>query len=160
MNFTWPIDLQQYSQMPLTLNYTVAYKLYRFLDLQISEGIVNRTAYRYFPGLVKSFGDGAVTPVNPITDLIDAFSVWNQAALRRTGYKMTNLTIGLVHYLDDWQIKLDYTGSPQLQTNVTNPQFQWVGTLTLLVQWYPVPELKTQMNWDKDGVLTVAKNTS
>ena len=73
---------------------------------------------------------------------------------------MTTLTVGLVHYLDDWQIKLDYTGSPQLQTNVTNPQFQWSGTLTLLVQWYPVPELKTQMNWDKDGTLTVAKNTS
>lgn len=160
VNFTWPIDLQQYSQMPLTLNYTVAYKLYRFLDLQISEGIVNRTAYRYFPALVESFGPGAVTPVNPLTDLLDAFSVWNQAALRRTSFKMTNLTIGLVHYLDDWQIKLDYSGSPQLQTNVANPQFQWVGTLTLLVQWYPVPELKTQMNWDKDGVLTVAKNSS
>ena len=160
VNFTWPIDLQQYSQMPLTLNYTVAYKLYRFLDLQISEGIVNRTAYRYFPALVDSFGPGAVTVVNPVTDLIDAFSVWNQTALRRTSFKMTNLTIGLVHYLDDWQIKLDYTGSPQLVGASGVQQFQWVGTLALLVQWYPVPELKTQMNWDKDGVLTVAKNNT
>jgi hypothetical protein len=159
VSFVWPIDLQQYSQMPMTLNYTVNYKLSRFLDLQITEGIVNRTAYRYFPALASSFGDGAVPWVNPAFDLWDAVSVWDQAALRRTGFKMTNLSVGLVHYLDDWQIKLDYSGSPQL-SGTANPQFQWAGTLTLLVQWYPVPELKSQLQWDKDGVLTIAKNSS
>jgi hypothetical protein len=69
------------------------------------------------------------------------------------------LTVGLVHYLDDWQVKLDYSGSPQLKGSGQTQQFQWAGTLTLLVQWYPVPELKTQMQWDKDGTLSILKNS-
>lgn len=159
VTMTWPINLQQYSQMPLTLNYTVSYKLHRFLDLQVTEGIVNRTAYRYFPALAESFGEGVLTPLNPIADLWDAFSVWDQSALRRTSFKMTNLSLALVHYLDDWQIKLDYSGAPQLQGSGSNQQFEWKGTLTLLVQWYPVPELKTQMQWDKEGTLSILKNS-
>jgi len=155
---TWPINLQQYSQMPLTINYTVAYKLLRFLDFQVTEGISNQTAYRYFPWLADSFGPGAVRQVNVFQDLWDSISIWDQAALKRTSFKMTNLTVGMVHYLDDWQVKLDYTGSPQLQTNNGVQQFQWTGTLTLTVSWYPIPELKTQMQYDKTG-LQILKNT-
>jgi hypothetical protein len=158
VNFSWLINLQQYSQMPLTLTYTVKYKLHRFLDLQVSEGIENRTAYRYFPFLVDSFGPGTLDTVNPVADLWDAVSIWDQRALRRTSFKMTNLSVALVHYLDDWQVKLDYTGAPQL--NEAGTQYAWKGILTLLVQWYPVPELKTQMQWNKEGTLTIAKNTS
>jgi len=153
--FSWPINLQKYSDMPMTLNYTVSYKLHRFLELQVTEGIVNRTAYLYFPEMARTFG---LTPVNPLVDFWNSVSLWDQRALHQTGFKMTNLSLALVHYLDDWQIKLDYTGSPQLNTAGT--QYDWKGTLTLLVQWYPVPELKTQMNWDKEGTLTVAKNGS
>jgi hypothetical protein len=156
---SWPINLQQYSQMPLTINYTLAYKVLRFLDLQITEGISNQTAYRYFPWLANSFGDGAVRQVNVLQDLWDSVSFWDQAALKRTSFKMTNLTIGMVHYLDDWQVKLDYTGSPQLKTLSSNiQQYQWTGTLTLTVSWYPIPELKTQMQVDDTG-LQILKNT-
>ncbi len=154
----WPINLQQYSQMPLTINYTLAYKVLRFLDFQITEGISNQTPYRYFPWLANSFGDGAVRQINVFQDLWDSISFWDQAALKRTSFKMTNLTIGMVHYLDDWQVKLDYTGSPQLQTTNGVQQFQWTGTLTLTVSWYPIPELKTQMQVDNTG-LQILKNT-
>lgn len=155
---SWPINLQQYSQMPLTINYTLSYKLLKVLDLQVTEGISNSTAYRYFPWLANSFGEGAVRKVNVFQDLWDSISIWDQAALKRTSFKMTNLTVGLVHYLDDWQVKLDYTGSPQLQTVNNLQQFQWTGTLTLTVSWYPIPELKTQIQQDKTG-LNILKNT-
>lgn len=159
VTLSWPITLQQYSSMPLNLNYTVNYKLHRFLDLQIAEGISNKTAYRYFPALTESFGPGLISSLNPLVDLWDSISFWDQAALRRTSFKMTNLSVALVHYLDDWQVKLDYSGSPQLKGTGLSQQFQWSGTLTLLVQWYPVPELKTQMQWDKDGKLSILKNS-
>jgi hypothetical protein len=159
VNFTWPINLQQYSEMPMTLNYTVIYKLARFVDLQVTEGVVNTTAYRYFPFITDSFGPGAVATVNPLTDLWDSVSVWDQAALQRTGFKMTQLTVSLVHYLDDWQVSVNYTGSPQL-IGTTNPTYQWQGTLTLLVQWYPLPELKTQLQVDPYGNLTSPKTNT
>jgi hypothetical protein len=155
----WPINLQQYSQMPLTINYTLSYKLMRYLDLEVTEGVTNQTAYRYFPWLANSFGDGAVQQVNIFQDLWDSISIWDQNALKRTSFKMTNLTVALVHYLDDWQVKLDYTGSPQLQTLSSGvQQYQWTGTLTLTVSWYPIPELKTQMQVDNTG-LQILKNT-
>jgi hypothetical protein len=97
--------------------------------------------------------------VNPVVDLLDALSIWDQKALYRTGFKMTRLSVALVHYLDDWSVKLDYSGSPQLKTVGTQQQFQWSGTLTILVQWFPVPELKTQMQWDKEGTLSILKNS-
>jgi lipopolysaccharide assembly outer membrane protein LptD (OstA) len=155
---TWPINLQQYSQMPLTINYTVAYKVMRFLDFQVTEGISNQTPYRYFPWLADSFGPGAVRQVNVFQDLWDSISIWDQAALKRTSFKMTNLTVGMIHYLDDWQVKLDYTGSPQLKTVGSILQYQWTGTLTLTVAWYPIPELKTQMQVDNTG-LQILRNT-
>lgn len=158
VNLSWPINLQQYSQMPLNLTYSLTYKLHRFLDVQVSEGVVNRTPYRYFPPLASSFGAGAVPWVNPLSDLADSFSVWDPAALRRTGFKMTSLSLALVHTLDDWQIKLDYSGSPQLGTG-SQPQYRWAGTLNLSVQWFPVPELRTQLQVDKDGAVSLLKNS-
>lgn len=159
VTLSWPINLQQFSQMPLNLDYTITYKLLRFLDLQITEGIVNRTAYRYFPALTETFGTGVVKPVNPLSDLLDSLSIWDQQALHRTGFKMTRLSVALVHYLDDWSVKLDYSGSPQSKTVGNQTQFEWAGTLTILVQWFPVPELKTQMQWDKEGTLSILKNS-
>ncbi len=158
LSLNWPINLQQISQMPLSVTFSLQYKLFRFIDLQVSESLVNRGVFRYFPSLVDSFGIGSLTAVNPVTDLIDSLSVWDEAALRRGGFKMNTLTVGLVHYLSDWQIKLDYSGSPQLSTG-TNRRFEWSGTLSLLVQWYPVPELKTQLNVDRTGVLTIPRNS-
>jgi hypothetical protein len=158
VNFSWPISLQQYSNMPMTLTYSVNYKLARFLDFQISEGITNKTAYRYFPALVDSFGSGTISTVNPLADLWDSVSVWDQTALHRTMFKMTNLSLSLVHYLDDWQVSLNYSGAPQLNTAGT--QWNWVGTLNLVVQWIPVPELKTQVQVDKDGNMSVLKNAN
>jgi hypothetical protein len=158
LNLAWPINLQQYSQMPLSLSFGLNYKLYRFLDLQISETVVNRTVFRYFPFLVDSFGQGTVTSVDFLGDVVDSLSFWDDTARRRAGFKMGTLSVGLVHYLEDWQIKLDYSGSPQL-VGTTTPQFEWTGTLSLLVQWYPVPELKTQMTWDRDGTLTIPRNS-
>jgi hypothetical protein len=73
-------------------------------------------------------------------------------------FKMTNLSLSLVHYLDDWQVSLNYSGSPQLNTAGT--QWTWVGTMNLVVQWIPVPELKTQVQVDKDGNLSVLKNAN
>ena len=160
VNASWPINLQQYSDMPFTLNYALIYKLHRFLDLQVSEGVTNKAAFRYFPFLANSFGDGVVSQVNPLADIFDSLSFWNQAALHRTNFKMTNLTVALVHYLDDWQIKLGYTGSPQLVTTGSVSQYQWIGTLNLLVQWNPIPELKTQLQWDQNGILTSPKDTA
>jgi len=158
LSINWPMNLQQISQMPLSITFSLQYKLFRFVDLQVSESLINRSVFRYFPALVDSFGIDSLTAVNPITDLIDSLSVWDDAALRRGGFKMSTLNVGLVHYLSDWQIKLDYSGSPQLSTG-TNRRFQWSGTLSLLVQWYPVPELKTQLNWDRTGVLTIPRNS-
>jgi len=158
LNASWPINLQQYSDMPFTLNYSLIYKLARFLDLQVSEGVTNKAAFRYFPFLVNSFGDGVVSKVNPFTDLWNSLSFWDNGALHRTNFKMTNLSIAAVHYLDDWLIKLDYTGSPQLNTAGT--QYSWISTLTLLVQWNPIPELKTQLQVDQNGVLTNPKDTT
>jgi len=157
LNYNWTINLQKYSEMPMTLSYTLGYKLSKFLDLSVTGGMQNKTAYRYIPALAQTFGAGAVTVVNPLVDLWDSLCIWDQAALRRTGFKMTTLALGLTHYLDDWQIKLDYSGSPQL--NSAGTQYQWTGTMTLLVSWIPIPELKTQANVDKNGILTIAKNS-
>jgi hypothetical protein len=55
-------------------------------------------------------------------------------------------------------VSLNYSGSPQL--NAAGTQWNWVGTLNLVVQWIPVPELKTQIQVDKDGKMSVLKNAN
>ncbi len=99
-----------------------------------------------------------MSSVNPLQDFVDSISFWNTGAIHRTNFKMTNLTVSAVHYLDDWQIKLDYTGSPQLNTAGT--QYNWVGVLSLLVQWSPIPELKTLLQVDQNGTLTNPADTT
>ncbi|MEI8092729.1 MAG: hypothetical protein WCG80_00795 [Spirochaetales bacterium] len=156
-SFSWPINLQQISQMPVSFNYGLQYKLYRFVDLQISQSVVNRTVFLYFPWLIDSLGVSNIQSVNFLTDVWDSLSFWDDVARHRAGFKMSSLSVSLVHYLEDWQLKIAYSGSPQLAG--TKPQFQWTGTLSVTAQWLPVPELKTQLQWDKDGKLSIPRNS-
>jgi hypothetical protein len=149
LNSSWNINLQQYTQMPLTVGYTVNLSVSRFLDLTLSHNFTNNQMYMYFPGIVQSFGIPTLQPRNFWQDTLNSLAFWDQNALKQGAFKASSITLGLTHYMDDWQVQLNYTAMPQIPTGTSN--YQWVSTLTLLIQWYPFPQLKANVQQDQNN---------
>ena len=57
------------------------------------------------------------------------------------------------HYLEDWDLKLAYSGRPEVvDVPVDEKEYQWRGTLDISLQWRPIRELGTSISIDADDV--------
>ncbi len=149
LNASWLINLQQYTQMPLSVSYTFNLAVSRFLDISLTHTFTNNLMYMYFPGIVQSFGVPGLATRNFFTDVANSLELWNPSALQLGAFKASSIALNLTHYMDDWQIQLNYQASPQIPVGST--QYQWVSTLTFLIQWYPFPQVKANVQQDSTG---------
>ena len=149
LNASWLINLQQYTQMPLSVSYTFNLAVSRFLDVSLTHTFTNNLMYMYFPGIVQSFGVPGLAPRNFFTDVYNSIALWNPSALQQGAFKASSIALNLTHYMDDWQIQLSYQASPQIPVGST--QYQWVSTLTFLIQWFPFPQVKANVQQDSTG---------
>jgi hypothetical protein len=56
-----------------------------------------------------------------------------------------------VHHLHDWDLTLRYEGKPLLETQASKPVYTWSDSFSILLQWIPIPELRSNLKADKDG---------
>lgn len=148
---SYNISLLRFTENLLDFNFSFGLSIYKFLDVTFSVETTNAATYRYFPGLSEQIGQA---PLDPFSDLLDSFNFFDTAARQRSNFKMKSISLSLVHHLGDWDLSLQYSGSPQLvYGSGGTSSYQWVPTLTIAVQWKPVPELKSNIT-DTQGQLT------
>jgi hypothetical protein len=59
--------------------------------------------------------------------------------------------VDAVHHLHDWNLTLRYEGKPALnQEALPNPQFEWQSSFSIILQWLPIPELRSQLQGVQD----------
>jgi hypothetical protein len=50
--------------------------------------------------------------------------------------------------MHDWDLTLRYEGKPLLQTVLGKPVYTWNNSFSILMQWIPIPELRSHLTGD------------
>jgi lipopolysaccharide assembly outer membrane protein LptD (OstA) len=149
LNTSWSMNLYENSygsyDNSLTFSFTLKYYLYKFLEISFTSTSYNNRTYRYFPGLAARVGDQWV---NPLTDLLKSFNFFNVEDRYNSAFKLKGIAVDMVHHLHDWDLTLHYEGKPLLQSLGGKPTYTWGNTFSILLQWIPIPEMRTNMTYD------------
>jgi hypothetical protein len=154
-NVNLAFDLQRYTNSRLTFSLGFTIGIMNFLDVKLSTNSENAVIFRYFQNL--PFFDLPVQlypgqETNFFVDLANSFRLDNADLRRRSGFKMKALNLSLVHFLGDWNATLAMKMTPYLPSGSMSYQFD--NEISFLVQWVPIKEIKTQIDYVKE-TLTV-----
>jgi hypothetical protein len=132
-----------------------------FMDIKLSATSENVVIWRYFknfPGmknLTAMYPDG---PQNNIfIDLFDSFKLWNDLKRQRSGFKMKKFDLNLIHYLGDWRADLGISLYSNLHTKFEIPRYQISSNISFIVQWRPISEIKTHIEYNSENDKWVKK---
>jgi hypothetical protein len=142
-------DLQRYSFSKL--NFSLGFKIgfSKFLDLELRTSSENQVIMRYLQDLPFVHLPAEIPgEKNFFVDLANSFRFDDEQLRKNSGFKLKSFTLGLTHYLGDWTAKLDWTISSYLPTGSTSYKFN--NTISFLVQWTPISEIKTDIYYNKD----------
>jgi hypothetical protein len=142
-------DLQRYtySKFTFTLRQTTA--ITNFLDLTMSTNSENNEIFKYFYDHSSSTGNQDLAKRSPVDDLLNSFRFDNETLRKKSGFKLKSFNLDLVHHLGDWDATLGIKLFPELDQ--AKKQYHFNTTVSFLMQWKPVKELKTNIISDKDG---------
>ena len=141
INSSWNMNLYQNSiglyDNNFTFSFTLKYFLYKFLEFSITTTSYNNRTYRYFPGLYSPW-------VNPLTDLLKSFNFFNIEDRKASSFKIKSVVVDMVHHMHDWDLTFRYEGKPLLEIHGRKAgSYTWSDTFSILLQWIPIPELRS-----------------
>jgi hypothetical protein len=145
------MDLQRYtySRFNFTLGFTMG--IAHFLDLTFSTTSDNTVIYRYFKKW-KFFNMPGDLPSgeqdNVFIDLITSFRFDDDAKRRSSGFKLKNFNLAATHHLGDWKATLGVSLTPYLPSG--SNRYKFSNEISFVVQWIPISEIKTDMQYTRD----------
>jgi hypothetical protein len=145
---SWRMNFQNLPDNLFDFAPRLTLKVHELLDLTFSSLSVNTKTYRYIPGFSEMVPDPAGW-VNPIVDLAKSFNFFNTADRYTSAFKIRSISLKAVHHLHDWDLTVEYAGSPKLFTRPTK-RYDWSPTFSVQLQWIPVPELSAKVSGDRD----------
>ncbi len=147
----WYLNLQNYIDNLFDFIPSLTLTVYKNLDFTFSSLSNNTRTYLYIPGW------SGFPWVNPLTDLLQSFNFANSSDRRRSGFKIQTISLKVVQHFPDWDVSVQYQGSPQLITIATpfSQQYQWSPTFSIQVQWNAVSQVKSNVHQDYTGTTAV-----
>ncbi|UTY33916.1 LPS-assembly protein LptD [Treponema putidum] len=127
----------------------LVFKIHEFLDISFSASSRNDVIARYFQ---DSLNLPIVIPgeKNMFKDLVYSFYFWDERMRRQSGFKLKSLNFDLTHYLKDWIMKFSYSVKPILRETSGKKYYELKPTITFLVQWNPIGDVKVQTKKEND----------
>ena len=150
MSTSWDMDLQRFTENALVFNLGFDLNVSEFLDITFNTKSENNKTYRYIPSYADELGEEWV---NPFEDLLKSFNFFNIQDRYESFFKLKLIEFKAVHHLHDWDLTLDYTGEPSLyQPDTGVREWRWDSKLTILMQWNPIPEIKTDISISDNNI--------
>lgn len=147
---TLDMDLLRYTESVFDIRFEYLARVHQFMDLRFASVTRNDQPYRYVPQLSDELG---LERRNVFQDLLDSFNFFDTQARETSFFNVQQLEVGVVHYLDDWTLSIEYAGRPELETTPEGTQqFKWSSRLELALVWRPIPELRREILFE-DGEL-------
>ncbi|MCF7939498.1 MAG: hypothetical protein K9L68_12935 [Spirochaetales bacterium] len=143
----WEMDLIRFTNNQLDIAFDFGFKIHKFMDFSFRSVTRNESTYRYFPALSKKLEQA---PRNIVSDIIRSFNFFRPEDRYDSPFNLQRIEVGLIHHLDDWDLEINYIGEPQLNTQES--VYEWIPTLSILLQWKPVPEIKSEFEADESGI--------
>jgi len=164
INSSLNIDLQQYVASNFTFSFEFIFYIHEFLNISLKTTTINDNVYRYIPGfpeaVSRAIQDDYGVPVNiglvnPLEDLWNSFMFWDTDARYRSFFKLKDIGITITHHLADWDLSFSFDGAFQqeLQTDGTT-KYEWTPIISIKLKWNPIPEINSEIKYDKDTGLT------
>ena len=147
INIGYNMDLQKFTDNALTASFGFEANIYRLFNISFKTTSENNNTYRYSKSMSDKVGE---EHINPFTDLWKSFSFWDKDKRYESAFKLKSLETKLVHHLGDWDLSYTYKGYPELDSSGSTPEWDWKSEFCILVQWNPIPELKTQVKKNKE----------
>ena len=151
LNTSLTFDLQRYTNSRFNFGLGVKTKITNFLDLDFSSSSENTVIFKYIQGLPFFNLPTQLYPgqeTNIFVDLLNSFRFDNENLRRQSGFKLKTLKLSLIHHLGDWNASLSVAMTPYLPSGSRTYKFS--NDISFLVQWVPVGEIKTQIDYIKD----------
>jgi hypothetical protein len=148
-NMTFDLQRYTYSRLSFSLGFTLG--INKFIDITLSTTSENASMYRYFkdiPGFQLPIEMPEGDQNNFFYDLVNSFRFDDEDLRKSSGFKLKKFNLQIVHHLGDWNAKLGMTLSPYLPTGAREYKFN--NELSFMVQWIPISEIKTEMNYKKE----------
>jgi len=147
-------DLQEYTSSNFQFSTGATMGITKFMNLTISASSQNAVIFRYFKGvkgmedLTSMYTEGEQN--NIFIDLFDSFNFFDDAKRKRSGFKMQRLNLTLDHLLGDWTASFKISTYPYQKTPKTGeiPTIDIVSDVSIYVQWKPIMEIKSDINYD------------
>ncbi len=140
-------DLQRYTNSNLSLTYGTTLDLYRFGRVELKARTQNDYLYQYIPSLADEVGR---LERSLVRDLRNSIAFWDREAREESFFKLKSIDVTFVHDLQDWELRMTYSGSPEL-TDEGN-DYRWNGVFTILVEWQSIRELRRNVRYADDTV--------
>jgi hypothetical protein len=70
---------------------------------------------------------------------------------------MKKYDLKLIHYLGDWRADLGISMYPNLNTKFDIPRYQISSDISFIVQWKPITEIKTHIEYNSENDKWVKK---
>ena len=145
----WDWNLQQYTMNELTLGMKLSLTVYRFLTFSFSARSHNSRMYLYVPAHAEALG---LEWVNPVYDLIRSFNFFDESDRYLSAFKVRDLSISATHHMQDWDLKVEYTGKPALKTDEDGTRsYVWDRSFSIQLEWAPLPVLRARASGDTTG---------
>jgi hypothetical protein len=154
VNSSLSFDLQRYTYSRFSFSFGFTMGIKNFLDLTLSATSENSVIFRYVQNLpffdldVKLPGEQ-----NVFIDLLNSFRFDDEERRKSSGFKLKSFNLVLTHHLGDWNARLGVTLSPYLDQTAIPYRWKFNNEISFLVQWIPISEIKTEMNYDKDKLV-------
>jgi len=167
IGLAWDVDtsvnfnLLQQTSSNFQFQTGISFGINGFMDIKLSATSENVVIFRYFknfPGMKKLTAMYPEGPQNNVfVDLFDSFKFWNESKRKRSGFKMKKYDLNLIHYLGDWRADLGISMYPNLNTKFEIPQYQIYSDVSFIIQWRPISEIKTHIEYNSENDKWVRK---
>jgi hypothetical protein len=138
-------DLRRYTYSKFTFSLNLNTRINNFLDISLTSYSENSEIYRYF----IDHSDVNLPKKDVLEDLFDSFKFDNTQKRQNSGFKLKSFKLDLIHHLGDWDATLGVQLTPE--QDIASKQYRFNTVISFLVQWKPIKEFKTQIDYDKDG---------
>ena len=153
LNTSLTFDLQRYTNSRYSFGLGFNMGITNFLELSLSTTSENGVMFKYFQKM--PFFDMPVElyqgqETNLFKDLFNSFRFDNDELRRKSGFKLKSLNVSLIHHLGDWNASLSVYMTPYLDRNTFPYSYKFSNEISFLVQWVPIGEIKTQIDYSKE----------
>ena len=146
---SYTVDLTEFTENSLDFVFGFRFFIHRFLELSFTSASANTQTYRWFPAYAEKLG---MPPVNPLLDLLRSFNFFNRQDRLESAFKLRSISVQAVHHLHDWDLTMTYEGRPNLFSASTGQlRYRWENTLVILLQWVPLPPVRSRVWLDSTG---------